>query len=87
MHKKKINEIELLNLSNKDNKVKKNNMETKKKAFMFLSVFSLFIACLVYLIYTKYGNNTYELNKIIFENIVILFAIALTEFFFNLFWC
>lgn len=78
----KFNELELPDLSHEDNKAKKNNTEIKKKAFMFLSLFSLFVAFLVYFIYTKYGNNTYELNKIISENIVILFAIGITEFVF-----
>jgi len=78
----KLNELELPDLSHEDNKAKQNNIEIKKKAFMFLSLFSLFVAFLVYFIYTKYGNNTYELNKIISENIIILFAIAITEFVF-----
>lgn len=78
----KLNQLELPDLSHEDDKAKQNNIEIKKKAFMFLSLFSLFVAFLVYFIYTKYGNNTYELNKIISENIVILFAIGITEFVF-----
>lgn len=78
----KINEIILPDLAHEDNKVKKNNTKIKKIAFLFLLLFILFIIFLVYLIYTKYGNNTYELNKILSENIIILFAIAITEYVF-----
>ena len=53
------------------------------KAFMFLSLFSLFIGFVVYAIYvTNNKNNNYELNKIISENLVILIGIGLTEYVF-----
>ena len=78
----KLNQLELPDLSREDKKAKDNNKEVKKKAFTFLALFSLFVLFVVYFIYNKYANNTYELNKIISEGIVILFAVAITEFVF-----
>ena len=79
----KINEIKLPDLSREDKKAEENNEEIKMKAFKFLLLFSLFVVFCIYLIYVKNNNNnSYELNKIISENIIILIGIGVTEYVF-----
>lgn len=79
----KLNEVVLPDLSHEDIKVKENNDKIKKQAFIVLFLFALFMSFLVYYNYTKYSNNSYKLNDIIFENLVILIAVGLTEFVFT----
>lgn len=78
----KINEIELPNLSKEDKKVKENNNKIKIKAFLSIIIFIILISVIIYFNYNKFGNNSYKLSEIISENIIILIAIALTEFIF-----
>ena len=75
-----IEKIKMPDLSHEDKKAEENNKEIKIKAFKFLSFFSLFIVGIVYMIYIK--NKSYELNKIISENLVILIGVGLTEYVF-----
>jgi len=76
-----INDIKLPDLSHEDNKTIKNNKKVKIKAFNVLLLFALSIGAIVFVINKKYGNS-YKLNKIIFENLMILIAVGLTEFVF-----
>jgi hypothetical protein len=74
----KLSEIKLPDLSHEDIKAKENNNKIKIQSFIILTLFILFISILIYYNYTMYGNNSYKLNEIIFENLIILLAVSLT---------
>ena len=45
-------------------------------------MFTVIVLAIVYFIYVRYNNGTYQLNEIISENIVILIAVGITEYVF-----
>ncbi len=78
----KIDEATLPYLSEEDNKIKYSNNSVKNKTLLFLLIFTVIVLSIVYFIYVRYNNGTYQLNEIISQNIVILIAFAITQYVF-----
>ena len=72
----------LYNLSNEDINVTKNNNNLKLKSFISLIVFLFCILLIIYFNYTIFAKNSYKLNNIIYESILIIFFVSLTYFVF-----
>lgn len=78
----KLDEVTLPDLSKEDKKAQQSNSIVKNKAFQFVLMFAVIVLAIVYFIYVRYNNGTYQLNEIISENIVILIAVGITEYVF-----
>jgi hypothetical protein len=78
----KLNNISIPNLEHEDEKTTHSNKNIQKKSLIFIVFFILIMSTIIYLNYSKYGVTSYNLGNIISENLVILVAIAITEFVF-----
>jgi len=75
-----VKNTELPDLSHEDEIVKKNNNEIIKKVIKINLIFTIVVSLIVYYIYVKYSNKSYDLGEIIVNNSVILFFIGFVEF-------
>uniref|UniRef100_A0A6C0DD17 Uncharacterized protein n=1 Tax=viral metagenome TaxID=1070528 RepID=A0A6C0DD17_9ZZZZ len=67
-------------LSHEDEIVKKSNNEIIKKVIKINIFFAIIVSLIVYYIYIKYSNKSYDLGEIIVNNLIILFFIGIVEY-------
>ena len=79
--KEKLLELTPPDLSNEDENVKNGNQKILIKAIVSIIVFTIAICSIIYFLYKK-SKKDFNIKTIIYQNLILLFFIALTEILF-----
>ena len=77
--KEQILQIKLPDLSKADDLTIKSNNKIMMKAGKVNIIFTIVVVVLIYFIYTK-SNKDFNLKTLIYQNLILLFFVGLTEF-------